>query len=200
MRRGFSLIYMLIFTALLFAAETETLAINPEYSGEAISEASNASAQFKFDLTDYMRAVIGFKKTEESADFLTDGNIELKPAEGITAKADVALAWDIITANNNVTIRLKADGKIRAVNNANKLTLDWKVTSDNGTKTYFDTSEDSTEITSDNSGEEDIVDIGFESGKGRYVDSTTLTIATESYADLSFDSDYFANLIVEITT
>ena len=198
MRGRFLLINILICSALLFATEADPKSVVPEYSGETISEANNATAQFSFDLTGYMRAVVGFKETEESADFLTDGNIELKPAEGITAKAEVALAWDIITANNNVVIRLEPDEKIRSNEDDGK--LDWSVSSSNGGKTYFDTAITEAETTSGNSGETNIVDIGFKSGKGRYEGSETLTIATGSYANLSFDSDYFANLRVVITT
>ena len=198
MRRSLLLICILICSALLFAIEADPKSVVPEYSGETISETSNASTQFTFDLTDYMRAIVGFKETEESSDFLTDGDIELKPSEGITAKAEVALAWDIITANNNVVIRLEPDGKIRSNEDGGE--LDWSVSSSNGGKTYFDTSITESETTSENSGETNIVDIGFKSGKGRYEGSETLTIATGSYANLSFDSDYFANLRVVITT
>lgn len=198
MRRSLLLICILICSALLFATEADPKSVVPEYSGETISGTNNASTQFTFDLTDYMRAIVGFKETEESSDFLTDGDIELKPSEGITAKAEVALAWDIITANNNVVIRLEPDGKIRSNEDGGE--LDWSVSSSNGGKTYFDTSITESETTSGNSDETNIVDIGFESGKGRYEGSETLTIATGSYANLSFDSDYFANLRVVITT
>lgn len=198
MRRSLLLICILICSALLFATESDPKSVVPEYSGETISEANNATAQFSFDLTSYMKVVVGFKETEESTGFLTDENIVLMPSDGFTATTNVVLAWDIITSNNNVVIRLEPDGKIRANENSEK--LDWSVTSSDGTKTYFDTSITESETTSGNSDETNIVDIGFESGKGRYEGSETLAIATGSYANLSFDSDYFANLRVVITT
>ena len=198
MRRSLLLLSIFICSALLFATELDPKSVVPEYSGETISEANNATAQFSFDLTSYMKVVVGFKETEESTGFLTDENIVLMPSDGFTATTNVVLAWDIITSNNNVVIRLEPDGKIRANENSEK--LDWSVTSSDGTKTYFDTSITESETTSGNSDETNIVDIGFESGKGRYEGSETLTIATGSYANLSFDSDYFANLRVVITT
>ena len=188
---------ILLFIVLASVSGEDYSLLPAEYDEAVIREGNVAASLCSVDLSGMIYAECGFRSNDMTPIKGTaDGAvINLIPADGSsTAIGYVDLYWDIISAEP-VTIRLMAGGKLRSTENEG--VLDWAVSSGSGEsfKEYFNT-----ETTSSDIGDQNIVDTGFESGKGYCVGSMPLTITTGSYMSLSTESDYSSNLIVEITT
>ena len=187
-----SIALMLIVLTSVFGEDYSLLPA--EYDEAVIKEGNVAASLCSVDLSGMVYATCDFRPNDTTP--IENGAvINLIPVDGTTtAIGYVDLYWNIISSEP-VTIRLKDGGKLASTENEG--VLDWAVSSGSGEsfKEYFNTETTSSEI-----GDQNIVDIGFEAGKGYCVGSMPLTITTGSYMGLPIESDYSSNLIVEITT
>ena len=192
MRKLLILLFLInIAMSTAFAAETQN-EVTPlaGYDGywddSTITNESSATAVFTLDLRSYRYN--NFEFWDSANKKITE--ISLKPAGDGTASVDLQLHYDIISSTE-VEFYLSADGPIRSENESYP-TLNWSLIGEN--KTYFDTAANAEDVTSD----QNILDIGFTEGIGKYTDEIPLTVKTDSYADLPFDTDYYANIILSI--
>ena len=193
MRKLFILLFLInIAMSTAFAAETQN-EVTPlaGYDGywddSTITSESSALAVFTLDLRSYRYN--NFEFWDSANKNITE--ISLKPVGDGTASVDLQLHYDIISSTA-VKFYLSADGPIRSENESYP-TLNWSLIGENGNRTYFDTA-NAEDVTSD----QNILDIGFTEGIGKYTKEIPLTVKTDSYADLPFDTDYYANIILTI--
>lgn len=191
MRKLLILLFLInIAMSTVFAAETQN-EVTPlaSYDGywddSTITTESSATAVFTLDLRSYRYNNFEFWDSTDKK--ITE--ISLKPAGDGTASVDLQLHYDIISSTE-VEFYLSADGPIRCENESYP-TLNWSLIGEN--ITYFDTA-NAEDVTSD----QNILDIGFTEGIGKYTKEIPLTVKTGSYADLPFDTDYYANIILTI--
>ena len=187
------LVLLIIMNAMLAASAAETqdganplAAYDGYWSDSSVTDESSAAAVFTLDLRSYRYN--NFEFWDSANKNITE--ISLKPVGDGTASVDLQLHYDIISSTE-VEFYLSADGPIRSENESYP-TLNWSLIGEN--KTYFDTAANAEDVTSD----QNILDIGFTEGIGKYTDEIPLTVKTDSYADLPFDTDYYANIILSI--
>ena len=187
------LVLLIIMNAMLAASAAETqdganplAAYDGYWSDSSVTNESSAAAVFTLDLRSFR--YIRFEFQDLTGKEIQE--ISLVPAGDGTATVDLQLHYDIISSRN-VEFYLSADGPIRRSEDDNDPQLNWSLCSED--TTYFDTAN-----AEDTTSDQHILDIGFKEGDGKYSDNISLTVQTESYADLPLDSDYYANIILTI--
>lgn len=192
------LVLLIIMNAMLAASAAETqdganplAAYDGYWSDSSVTNDSSAAAVFTLDLRSFRYIRFEFRKDGNAID--ENEGIALSPADDGTAGADLTLHYDVVSSDD-IGVYLNADGKIRRNEDGTGPVLDWSLAdSADAGKVYFNT-----ENAEGGTSEDNRLDIGFKEGDGKYSDNISLTVQTESYADLPLDSDYYANIILTI--